>query len=108
LFNFYTHFKARTFNGPGSIWFINFQLHLFSGCETESTAHDAAVLGVNIDGINEFTVTSGADSYVRFWKFKSRKLVNSIEMNAIISKSVIHRDRFVTPDVFKGFQTVDL
>jgi len=61
--------------------------------EVDSTAHDGAVLGVNIDGINESTITVGTDSFVRFWKFKSCKLMKSIEMDAIIAKSVLHRER---------------
>ncbi len=58
-----------------------------------SPAHNGAVRGVVIDGLNQFTATGGADSCVKFWKFKSRELLDAVELESQVARLVLHRER---------------
>jgi len=57
-------------------------------------AHAGSVQSVNIDGLTQLMVSSGSDCFVRFWKFKSCKLINELKMDAAIATAVMHRERF--------------
>jgi len=58
-----------------------------------SAAHEGSVMSVNLDGLTQLTVSAGADSFLRFWKFKSRQLMNELKMDAAVAKATMHRDR---------------
>ena len=58
-------------------------------------AHDGSVLSVNIDALTQLTLTAGSDCFLRFWKFKSRQLMNELKMDAAVAKATMHRDRLL-------------
>ena len=49
--------------------------------------------GIAIDGLNQTTVTGGADQYVRFWKFKSKQLLDAHELPSQVAQILLHRER---------------
>jgi len=58
-------------------------------------AHNGSVLTVKLDALTQLAITAGADSFLRFWKFKSRELINELKMDAAIAKATVHRDRLL-------------
>lgn len=65
---------------------------------SDPVAHRGAVRGVSVDGLNQLTVSAGADKLVHIWKFKSRKLVHSIDLGTTPVTTHLHRDRYGTDD----------
>lgn len=63
---------------------------------SDPVAHSGAVRGVSVDGLNQLTVSAGADKLVNIWKFKSRKLVLSIDLGTSPATTHLHRDRYGT------------
>ena len=57
------------------------------------TAHKGAVRGVVTDALNQVTITAGADTCVKFWKFKKRDLMETLKLDCQISRVTLHRDR---------------
>ena len=57
-------------------------------------AHEGSVLSVNVDGLTQLMISAGADCFLRFWKFKSRQLMNELKMDAAVAKAMMHQDRF--------------
>ena len=57
------------------------------------SAHDGAVLGVDVDVFNQWTVTAGTDRCIKFWDFKSKELLDSLKMDSIVAQSIMHRER---------------
>ena len=56
-------------------------------------AHKGAVRGVVTDALNQVTITAGADTCVKFWKFKKRDLMETLKLDCQISRMTLHRDR---------------
>ena len=57
-------------------------------------AHKGAVRGVATDGLNQVTITAGADTCVKFWKFKTKELMETLTLDCQISRMTLHRDRW--------------
>lgn len=57
------------------------------------TAHAGSVRGVATDSLNQVTITGGADNLVKFWKFKTKELLETVEVKAQVSRIVMHRER---------------
>ena len=58
-------------------------------------AHNGSVHSVNIDSFSQIVVSTGSDSLVRFWKFKSCQMINELKMDAAVAKATMHRERFI-------------
>ena len=56
-------------------------------------AHKGAVRGVAVDALNQMTVTGGADCCVKFWKFKTKQLLETVTLETQVAFIRLHRDR---------------
>eukprot|EP01006_Ploeotia_vitrea_P044076 TRINITY_DN66802_c6_g1_i1.p1 TRINITY_DN66802_c6_g1~~TRINITY_DN66802_c6_g1_i1.p1 ORF type:complete len:1154 (+),score=620.96 TRINITY_DN66802_c6_g1_i1:18-3479(+) len=55
-------------------------------------AHDAAVFGVQVDGLNRVVVSASLDGTVKLWDFAKLTLLHTIDLGSPISRMVYHRD----------------
>lgn len=76
----------------GHIDVFNMQSGLHRGHYGEDKAHAGPVRGVAVDGLNQLTVSVGADHLVKIWKFKSKELLHSHSLPAAPACSLLHRD----------------
>ncbi|TRY54325.1 hypothetical protein DNTS_021301 [Danionella cerebrum] len=76
----------------GHIDVYNMQSGLHRGHYGEDKAHEGAVRGVSVDGLNQVTVSVGADGLVKIWKFTSKELLHSHSLPASPASSLLHRD----------------
>jgi U3 small nucleolar RNA-associated protein 21 len=58
-----------------------------------SSAHSGPVRGVAIDGLNQVIVTGGADAFIKFWKFKTKEVIETSILPAQVAKLLLHRER---------------
>ena len=63
-------------------------------------AHKGAVRGVAMDALNQVVISGGADCQLRFWHFKTKKLITSLSMDSQIARLQLHRDRSVGEAMF--------
>lgn len=63
-------------------------------------AHDKSVCGVVTDILNQLVVTTGTDKLTKFWNFKSRELMDVVNLEYIASRISLHRERFLKLIVF--------
>lgn len=76
----------------GHVDVFNMQSGLHRGSYGASKAHEGAIRGVAVDGLNQVTVTGAADSCLKFWHFKQKTLLGSLKMSSFISRLTLHRD----------------
>ncbi|MFT7815671.1 WD repeat-containing protein 36 [Arapaima gigas] len=76
----------------GHIDVYNMQSGIHRGQYGADKAHQGPVRGVTVDGLNQLTVSVGADRLVKFWKFKSKELVDTHSLSASPAASKLHRD----------------
>uniref|UniRef100_A0A3P8ZH11 Small-subunit processome Utp21 domain-containing protein n=1 Tax=Esox lucius TaxID=8010 RepID=A0A3P8ZH11_ESOLU len=76
----------------GHIDVYNMQSGMHRGQYGEDRAHEGAVRGVSVDGLNQLTISAGADNLVKMWKFKSRQLVHSVDLASPPATTHLHRD----------------
>ncbi|XP_055056908.1 WD repeat-containing protein 36 isoform X1 [Misgurnus anguillicaudatus] len=76
----------------GHIDVFNMQSGLHRGHYGEDKAHAGPVRGVAVDGLNQLTVSVGADQLVKIWKFKSKELLHTHSLPAAPACSLLHRD----------------
>ncbi|XP_036385144.1 WD repeat-containing protein 36 [Megalops cyprinoides] len=70
----------------------NMQSGLHRGQYGLDKAHEGPVRGVAVDGLNQLTVSAGADKLVKIWKFKSKELVHTAALSTSPSATLLHRD----------------
>jgi WD40 repeat protein len=58
-----------------------------------SSAHSGPVRGVAIDALNQVIVTGGADAFIKFWKFKTKEVIETSILPAQVAKLLLHRER---------------
>lgn len=58
-----------------------------------SLAHAGPVRGVAIDGLNQLTISAGADRLLKIWKFKSLELLQTQTLEASPAATLLHRER---------------
>ncbi|XP_072570982.1 WD repeat-containing protein 36 isoform X2 [Paramormyrops kingsleyae] len=75
----------------GHIDVYNMQSGIHRGHYGDSKAHEGPVRGVVVDGLNQLTVSAGADRLVKFWKFKSKELIHTVTLGASPSRTLLHR-----------------
>ncbi|XP_057214990.1 WD repeat-containing protein 36 isoform X2 [Triplophysa rosa] len=76
----------------GHIDVYNMQSGLHRGHYGEDKAHAGPVRGVAVDGLNQLTVSIGADHLLKIWKFKSKELVHTQSLPTAPACSLLHRD----------------
>ncbi|XP_048876461.1 WD repeat-containing protein 36 [Brienomyrus brachyistius] len=76
----------------GHIDVYNMQSGIHRGHYGDSKAHDGPVRGIAVDGLNQLTVSAGADRLVKLWKFKSKELLHAVTLGASPSRTLLHRD----------------
>ena len=55
--------------------------------------HRGSVRGLCIDGLTQLLVTGGADCTVKFWKFKTKKLLHEVTVADQVAAMLLHRER---------------
>lgn len=48
-----------------------------------------------MDALNHMTFSAASDSLLKFWRFKTRKQEEVVELNAAPGRLTLHRDRWV-------------
>ncbi|KAJ7986988.1 hypothetical protein DPEC_G00334090 [Dallia pectoralis] len=76
----------------GHIDIYNMQSGMHRGQYGDPKAHEGAVRGVSVDGLNQLTISAGADNLVKIWKFKSKQLVHSVVLASPPAITHLHRD----------------
>lgn len=76
----------------GHVDVYNMQSGLHRGHYGEEKAHDGPVRGVCVDGLNQRTVSVGADRLLKIWTFTSKKLVHCMSLASSPAATHLHRD----------------
>ncbi|XP_071586251.1 WD repeat-containing protein 36 isoform X1 [Heliangelus exortis] len=76
----------------GRVDVYNIQSGIHRGCYGKERAHEGAIRGVAVDGLNQLIITAGSEGLIKFWKFKSKDLVYSTELSSSPSGTLLHRD----------------
>ncbi|KAJ8287031.1 hypothetical protein GJAV_G00046230 [Gymnothorax javanicus] len=76
----------------GHIDVYNMQSGIHRGHYGVDKAHDGPVRGVAVDGLNQLTVSVGADRLLKVWKFKSKELVHTSTLSTCPAAVLLHRD----------------
>ncbi|XP_074546401.1 WD repeat-containing protein 36 [Halichoeres trimaculatus] len=77
----------------GRVDVYNLQSGLHRGCYGDNEkAHSGTVRGVATDTLNQLTLTAGSDWLLKFWRFKSKKLEETVKLNAAPASMMLHRD----------------
>lgn len=76
----------------GHIDVYNMQSGMHRGQYGKEKAHEGPVRGVAVDGLNQLTISVGADRLIKFWKFKSKELVHTATLSSSPASMLLHRD----------------
>ncbi|KAM5192789.1 LOW QUALITY PROTEIN: WD repeat-containing protein 36 [Mantella aurantiaca] len=76
----------------GSVDAYNIQSGIHRGHYGKDTAHDGSVRGVAVDGLNQMTITAGSDQLIKFWKFKTKELMQTTELSISPTAILLHRE----------------
>lgn len=76
----------------GHVDTYNLQSGIHRGSYGETTAHNCSIHGVAIDGLNQVTITAGLDGEVKFWKFKQKKWIDTVNLKCYLSEILLHRE----------------
>ncbi|XP_038068036.1 WD repeat-containing protein 36-like [Patiria miniata] len=76
----------------GHVDTYNIQSGIHRGSYGNPKAHDGAIRGLVIDGLNQVVITGSLDSKLKFWKFKLRKELDSLALDAPVNQLLLHRD----------------
>ena len=68
-------------------------LSLISNLFIFCLAHEGAIRGVIVDGLNQIVITGASDSKLKFWNFKLKKLLGHLTLNAAVNQMLLHRER---------------
>uniref|UniRef100_A0A7M4FUQ9 WD repeat domain 36 n=1 Tax=Crocodylus porosus TaxID=8502 RepID=A0A7M4FUQ9_CROPO len=76
----------------GHVDVYNMQSGIHRGRYGKEKAHEGAIRGVAVDGLNQLAITAGSDGLIKFWKFKTTELVHSTNLASSLSGILLHRD----------------
>ncbi|KAM9329979.1 WD repeat-containing protein 36 [Gastrophryne carolinensis] len=76
----------------GNVDVYNIQSGIHRGQYGEKTAHNGSIRGLAVDGLNQMTITAGSDQKIKFWKFKSKELIQTIELSISPEAILLHRE----------------
>ncbi|KAK3090298.1 hypothetical protein FSP39_010724 [Pinctada imbricata] len=88
----------------GHVDMFNLQSGIYRGSYGDPAAHECAVRGVATDGLNQITVTAGADGRVKFWRFKRKELLETVKLSDQISHILLHRESSMLAVALDDFQ----
>ena len=84
----------------GHVDIYNMQSGLYRGSiGGDQKAHSECIRGVVVDNLNQIMITASADSYLKFWYYKSKTLLSKIHFKSPITKIVLHRERFASHSI---------
>ncbi|KAF6718815.1 WD repeat-containing protein 36 [Oryzias melastigma] len=88
----------------GRVDVYNLQSGLHRGSFGEpGKAHGGVVRGVAVDALNHMTFSAASDSLLKFWRFKTRKQEEVVELNAAPGRLTLHRDSGMLALAFDDF-----
>uniref|UniRef100_A0A8B9F467 WD repeat domain 36 n=1 Tax=Amazona collaria TaxID=241587 RepID=A0A8B9F467_9PSIT len=87
----------------GQVDVYNMQSGIHRGHYGEERAHEGAIRGVAVDGLNQLTITAGSEGLIKFWKFKTKDLVYSTDLPCVPSGILLHRDSGILGIAFDDF-----
>ncbi|XP_030844330.1 WD repeat-containing protein 36 [Strongylocentrotus purpuratus] len=70
----------------------NIQSGIHRGTYGDPKAHNGAIRGLAINGLNQVVITGSADCQLKFWHFKKKNLLQSLEFSLPISQLLLHRE----------------
>ncbi|KAM4809822.1 WD repeat-containing protein 36 [Rhinophrynus dorsalis] len=76
----------------GQVDVYNIQSGIHRGHYGKEKAHDGPVRGVAVDGLNQITITVGSDKLLKFWKFKTKDLIQTTSLNVPPTSMLLHRE----------------
>ncbi|XP_054570984.1 WD repeat-containing protein 36 isoform X3 [Eptesicus fuscus] len=76
----------------GTVDVYNMQSGLHRGRFGEDQAHKGSVRGVAVDGLNQLTITTGSEGLLKFWNFKNKILIHSMNLDSSPNMMLLHRD----------------
>lgn len=76
----------------GQVDVYNIQSGVHRGCYGKEKAHDGSIRGVVVDGLNQMTITVGSDKLLKFWKFKSKELMHTVDIKVSPASILLHRE----------------
>ncbi|XP_068103463.1 WD repeat-containing protein 36 [Hyperolius riggenbachi] len=76
----------------GNVDLYNIQSGIHRGHYGKERAHDGSIRGVAVDGLNQITITVGGDRMIKFWKFKSKELIQTSDLNFSPTAILLHRE----------------
>ncbi|GAB0205423.1 WD repeat-containing protein 36 [Grus japonensis] len=79
----------------GQVDVYNMQSGIHRGRYGKERAHEGAIRGVAVDGLNQLVITAGSEGLIKFWKFKTKDLVYSTELSSSPSGILLHRDSLI-------------
>nr|XP_033785021.1 WD repeat-containing protein 36 [Geotrypetes seraphini] len=87
----------------GDVDKYNIQSGIHRGCYGKKKAHEGAVRGVAVDGLNQVMVTAGSEKQIKFWKFKTHVLIHTLDLNSPPNVVFLHRDSAMLGIAFDDF-----
>ncbi|NXV23981.1 WDR36 protein, partial [Cepphus grylle] len=87
----------------GRVDVYNMQSGIHRGCYGKERAHEGAIRGVAVDGLNQLVVTAGSEGLIKLWKFKTKDLVYCTELSSSPSGILLHRDSGILAIAFDDF-----
>uniref|UniRef100_T1J751 WDR36/Utp21 N-terminal domain-containing protein n=1 Tax=Strigamia maritima TaxID=126957 RepID=T1J751_STRMM len=87
----------------GHVDVFNLQSGIWRGAYGTPKAHKWAVTGVAVDGTNHTTFTGGIDQRLKYWKFKSKELIESVQLDAAVSKLILKRENGLLACILDNF-----
>ncbi|NXV36831.1 WDR36 protein, partial [Rissa tridactyla] len=87
----------------GQVDVYNMQSGIHRGCYGKERAHEGAIRGVAVDGLNQLIITAGSEGLIKFWKFKTKDLVYCTELSSSSSGILLHRDSGILGIAFDDF-----
>ncbi|KFP65393.1 WD repeat-containing protein 36, partial [Cariama cristata] len=87
----------------GQVDVYNMQSGIHRGRYGKEKAHEGAIRGLAVDGLNQLTITAGSERLIKFWKFKTKDLVYSTELSSSPSGILLHRDSGILGIAFDDF-----
>ncbi|KAK2518093.1 Wdr36 [Columba livia] len=87
----------------GQVDVYNMQSGIHRGRYGKERAHEGAIRGIAVDGLNQLIITAGSEGLIKFWKFKTKDLVYSTELSSSPSGILLHRDSGILGIAFDDF-----
>lgn len=76
----------------GNVDMFNMQSGIYRGSFSDGdvdTAHTRQVSGISVNHLNQVVVTCGWDNWLKFWRFKTMKLLGKSQLPALLGKVLL-------------------